>query len=343
MLRVGIIGVGHNGLAHLEAHRHMGRSRIVAVCDRNPDLLAQAADRYDIPHRFTDAANLCARDDIDAVSINTGDPYHAEPFIAAVENGKHVLVEKPLANTLEQVEQIVAAARRADQSLKIAVGYILRFNSVIEAVHAACRDGTMGRIYYQEADYIHNLLFQAEQNDPHTGGNWYLQHEQPMVGGGSHPLDLMRWFSGGQVVEVCGYANHVAFEQMQNDDCQVALFRFDDGGIAKVASLYGPRRACPLLNNLRIYGTLGTIEQDRIAVARDDQDVHPEFEPIEAEHVSGHPYEPEVADWIDAIEQDRPPRCDLYDGANSTAATLVAVDAIAQGRALAVPVYRPPA
>jgi predicted dehydrogenase len=340
MIRVGLIGLGHNGIAHVEAHRRVGKSEIVALCDVNPARLEEVSQRFGIRRTYRSAEELCAEADVEAVSINTGDQFHVEPFRAAVGHGKHVLVEKPLANSREQVETMVAAARSADPTLKLAVGYILRFNPVFEAVHDLCHRGQLGQIYYMEGDYIHNLLYQAKQTDTFTGVNWYLEYERPMVGGGSHPLDLLRWFSGAQVVEVSGYSNRVAFPAMRHDDCQVALFRFDTGAVAKVAALYAPRLGMPPYYNLRVYGTRGTVERDQAAIAKDEEEAHPGFQPVRADRIAGHPYEPEVEDWLDAIREDRSPRCDLFDGANSTIATLVAAEAIAAGKTLPVPVYR---
>jgi predicted dehydrogenase len=92
--------------------------------------------------------------------------------------------------------------------------------------------------------------------------------------------------------------------------------------------------------NLRIYGTRGTVERDTVAIASDEADLHPAFGAIPADRVAGHPYDPEIADWLDAIALDRPPRCDLFDGASSTMATLLATDAMGLGRALPVPAFR---
>ena len=340
MIGVGVIGLGHNGVAHIAAHREVGLSEVVAVCDRNPQRLAEAADGLGIRRTYESIDELCADPDVQAVSVNTGDPYHVEPFVATVRAGKHVLVEKPVANTVEQIAEMAAAAADADPTLKLAAGYILRFNPVFEAVHELCRSGRLGQVYYLEGDYVHNLVNQAEQTDTHTGVNWYLQMEKPMVGGGSHPLDLLRWFVGAEVIEVAGYSTGVAFPQMVEDDCQVALFRFDNGAVAKVAAVYGPRSEMVPFYNLRVYGTRGTVERAILALARDEADRHPAFVPIQAERVSGHPYAPEVEDWLRAILDDRPPRCDFFDGANSTAATLVAVEAMGQGSALPVPTYR---
>jgi predicted dehydrogenase len=339
MVRVGFIGVGHNGRAHIEAHRRLGLSDVAAICDANAALLEKVSRDLGISRAFHSAEELCAEPDIDAVSIHTGDPFHKEPFLTALKHGKHILIEKPLANTVEDVAEMVAATRAADLKLRIAVGYILRFNPVFEGVHELCRSGKLGKIYYLEGDYIHNLLYQAGQTDPATGVNWYLRFEKPLVGGGSHPLDLLRWFSGGNVIEAAGYSAREAFPAMREDDCQVALFRFDTGAIAKVAALYGPRMDMAAFYNLRVYGTLGTVERDTVAISKDADDIHPPFQPVMSARLSGHPYEPEIRDWLEAIRLERPPRCDLFDGANSTVATLVAAQAMAARAALPVPVY----
>lgn len=340
MVDVGFVGLGRNGIAHIEAHLRVGRSRVAALCDRDPARLAEAGRRFGVRALFASTEELLDRTSLDAVSINTGDADHVRPFLLALAHGKHVLVEKPLANTADEVRVMVEAARRADPGLKIAVGYILRFNPVFEAVRRLCRDGRLGDIFCLEADYVHNLLYQAGRTDPATGGNWYLEHEKPLVGGGSHPLDLLRLISGLDVLECMGYSNRIAFPAMRNDDCAVSLFRLAGGAVAKVSAIYAPRREMAPYYNLRIYGTRGTVERDTVALSRDEADVHPAFAPVAAERVAGHPYDREIVDWLDAIEGDRPPRCDLFDGASSTVATLLATEALNTGRAVAVPTFR---
>ncbi len=339
-VRVGIVGLGHNGVAHLEAHLACPRSQVVAICDRNPTLLKTVGDRFNIQKRFLDNG-IFADPEIDAIGIHTNDPNHKEPFIRAVQAGKHVLVEKPLGNTEADVHEMLAAAANAKPTLKIQVGYILRFNPVYEKIREMASAGTLGRIYYMEADYVHNLLYQANHTDPVTGHNWYLENEIPMVGGGSHPLDLLRWITGKQVARVWGYSNHEAFPAMANDDCQVCLFQFQDGTIAKVASLYGPRMGMAPYYNLRIYGTQGTVERDTVAISSSPDEVHPAFTPIEGPRNAHHPYLPEIDDWLRAIQTDQPTRTPLWDGANSTMATLAAVRAMREGKEVAVPVFGP--
>ena len=336
MVNVAVVGLGHNGAAHLKTHLELRRSNITVLCDRNRDRLGAVG-------KLAPGARLTATDDVytdpnvDAVSINTGDSFHVEPFVRAMQSGKHVFVEKPVANSVEQVHEMYRAWRDADPGLVAAVGYVLRWNPLFEAIHQMCRSGRLGTVYYLEGDYVHNLLYQRLQTDAVTGRNWYLEEEQPMVGGGSHPLDLLRWFTGREVVEVSACATHRAFPEMANEDCQVALYRFDDGAIAKVAALYGPVTARPEACNLRVYGTEGTVEQGQVAIRSSEEEVHPAYRPIAEPLLTGHPFDEEILDWLDAIERQRQPVVPFWDGANSTLATLFAVKALKEGSAQKVP------
>jgi predicted dehydrogenase len=340
---VGLVGLGHNGVEHLRNHLKVGKSHIAAICDRREDRLAAVGEEFGIDVRYASASELVADPGVEAVSIHTGDADHREPFLAALEAEKHILIEKPVANTAEDILHMVAAGE-ARPRLKIQVGYILRFNPVFERIHRYAAEGAFGDIYYLEGDYIHNLLYQREKTDPTTGYNWYLEEEIPMVGGGSHPLDLLRWFCGKEIVSVWAASNHVAFPEMAHDDCQVALYRFEDGTIAKVAALYAPRCAMMPFYNVRLYGTRGTVDRNAMAIADGVDDVHPPFESIDGAspqesfaRFTGHPFAPEIGDWLDAIAEDRAPRTPLVDGAASCLAALCAVQSARQGREVAVP------
>jgi predicted dehydrogenase len=340
-VKVGIVGLGHNGMEHLQAHLEAGASEIIAICDLNRNVVKKVGKKFGIRKLYTDDS-FFKDPEVEAISIHTGDADHKQPFLKAIHAGKHILVEKPLANSENDVRKMVAAAEHAAPGLKIQVGYILRFDPVFEEIHRMATTGQLGRIYYLEGDYIHNLLYQAKQTDLVTGKNWYLEQEIPFVGGGSHPLDILRWISGKEVNRVWGYSNHEAFPAMKHDDCQVCLFQFEDGTIAKVAALYAPRCNMSPYYNLRVYGTNGTVERDTVACARSSKDIYPPFKPVTAERIKGHPYLPEIVDWLEAITDNRPPRTPLWDGANSTMATLAAVRAIRERKEIKVPIFRRP-
>ena len=119
-LRIGVIGCAFMGAAHAQAWRNAPRFfdlplqlELSAVAGRNTDAVRAAADRLGFTSSETNWRRLVERDDIDLIDICTPGDSHAEIAIAALQAGKHVLCEKPLANTVEQAEQMAAAARAA--------------------------------------------------------------------------------------------------------------------------------------------------------------------------------------------------------------------------------------
>ncbi|HOX39456.1 MAG TPA: Gfo/Idh/MocA family oxidoreductase [Candidatus Brocadiia bacterium] len=333
-VRIGFVGLGHNAEGHIRAHRNDPRSEIVAVCDIWEDRARGMAERYGIPNWHTDDS-IYERDDLDAISIHTPDHLHAQPFVKALSAGKHVFVEKPMGNSIEDLEMMVSAARSRPDLITM-VGQILRFNPVFVRIHEIVSSGQIGEVFYMEADYIHNLKYQGEGRfNPAIEMNWYLSREIPMVGGGVHPFDLLRWFAGDVVEEATGYGNGKAFPEMKNNDCQAALFRFRKGAMAKVASVYGC--VCPFgrLYNLMIYGTRGTINRDSICLSDDPE----KYIPLGVELPQGHPYEPEDAHFIDCILGGKRPVVDAIEGANSAAPVILAAQSAALGRPVKVPVF----
>jgi predicted dehydrogenase len=120
VLRVGMVGYAFMGAAHAQAWRNAHRffelpltPELTAVAGRNPEAVSAAADRLGFASTETDWHKLVERDDIELVDICTPGDSHAEIAIAALDAGKHVLCEKPLANTVEEAEQMVTAASSA--------------------------------------------------------------------------------------------------------------------------------------------------------------------------------------------------------------------------------------
>ena len=320
-LGVGVIGLGHNGLAFCDVYAGHRRTRLLAVCDRDADRREQAADKYGV-RAYADY-DILDHPGVDIISIHTGDPHHAEPFIKAVEAGKHVFVEKPLANDLDDLRAMLAAADKSDRN--IAVGQVQRFNLLFQAVKKMCDEGILGDLFYMEADYIHDLRYQLQME------RWKVEEEKPMVGGGCHPLDLLRWFSRSEPVEVTSYSNHLAYPEMREDATIVSLFKFDNGAIAKVTALYGPTAPMARYHNLALYGTKGTVLRDQLCLAG----LHDFMQiPIQTH---GHPYDPEVDDLTSAILEDRQPLINARDGARTACAVICAHESSKSGRPVQIP------
>lgn len=339
-LRVGIAGLGHNGVSFIKCYAEHADARLVALCDLKPGLARELADENGVERAYTDLDRMLDEANLDVLSVHTPDHLHAGPFVAGLEAGCHVFTEKPMANSMDNLERMIAAARASDR--KTAVGHILRFNPVFAAVHDLCAAGELGEIFYLEADYIHNLFVQADASriNPQIGNiNWYLEEEKAIVGGGAHQLDLLRWFAASDVVEAFGYGNSIAFPAMKHNDCMSAVFKMASGAVAKVTALYGPVGARPEHCNLEVYGTKGTVRGGRFTTG-EGHEVAREVDLTEGA-ISGHPYDPELADFFAAILDDGQATCNAFDGANSAAATIMAAESVVSGKPEAVPIYSP--
>ena len=149
----------------------------------------------------------------------------------------------------------------------------------------------------------------------------------------------LRWIKGGNPSTVFAYSNHFAFPELPRDDCMVSLFKFQDGAVAKVAALWAPVCPQPVFYNLRVYGTKGTIVGDQLCTGQDMPGQELRSEPIAAPRIAGHPYDPEIDDWLSAIIEDGEVRTSLIDGANSTMAALRAARAAREARETKIPLF----
>ncbi len=320
-IRVGVIGLGHNGTGWCRDYDKSDSAELVAVCDCDEQRLVAATEQFPSADGYSDY-RILERDDLDAISVHTPDHLHAEPFIKALEAGKHVFVEKPMANSMEDLKLMVQAAGAAP-GRKTMVGQVLRFNPHFAMVEKLVSDGHVGEIFYMEADYIHDLRGQQYMEQ------WKVDQEIPIVGGGVHQLDLLRWYAG-DVVSVKAEQNHIAYKEMQTPTTQVALFSFESGAIAKVTALYGCIGARPPVCNMSIYGTKGTIRRNEIAL-----DGMEEFLEMPYDY-KGHPYSPQVAHLADCIINDREPLVPALEGAKSAQACLLAYEAATTGETIQV-------
>jgi predicted dehydrogenase len=337
-LRVGIVGLGHNGLAHAHVWQRHEHAELVGLCDLNPARVQEAHTAIgagDSCAQYADLDEMLSRANLDVLSVNTSDHLHAIPFVKGLQAGCHVLVEKPMGNTLDDLKAMAEAARLCDR--KTMVGQILRFNPYNQKVHRLCASGELGDIFYLEADYIHGLKVQADPSriNPYIGNlNWYLEHEKVLVGGCSHQFDLLRWYAGSYAVEVMGYGNSIAFPEMKHPDCMCAVVKLASGAVCKLTGAYGIVGPRPEFNNLEVYGTQGTVRGGRVWRGEGEEAT---VEDISAAQIAGHPYEPEINHFVDCILNDEPTLVDAFEGANSAAAMIAATEAVETGKVLPVP------
>jgi len=190
-LRIGIIGSG--GIAqnaHLPGYQKSEAVELVACCDARPETARQAADKFKIPHVYTDYREMLKKEKLDAVSVCTPNAFHLGPTVAALNAGVHVICEKPIAMNAREGEAMCKAARRNKRILM--VGLNNRFAANSQALKKFVDKGEMGNIYFARA--------QALRRRGIPGWGVFIEKSKsgggPLIDIGVHILDLALWLMG---------------------------------------------------------------------------------------------------------------------------------------------------
>jgi predicted dehydrogenase len=271
-LGVAMIGYAFMGKAHSNAWRNVGSFFDVPAFEqkvlvgRDAGQVAEAAAKYGWAESATDWHSILERDDIHIVDICTPGWMHAEIAIAALEAGKHVLVEKPLANTLAEAEAMTDAARTArDRGVQSMVGFTYRRVPALALARELIGEGRLGTVRHVRAAYLQDWLSDAEA--PMT---WRLNKETAGSGAlgdiASHAIDQVLFLLGDPVTEVSGRLHTFTpqrpgrhgTEEVTVDDAAWATLALASGAIASVEV---SRVATGQKNSLKleIYGDKGSL------------------------------------------------------------------------------------
>jgi len=230
-LGVGVIGAGRwANWAHLPGWARDKRCEIVAVCDRDPGRAAVAAQKFGVPTVTGDYRELLKRDDVDIVDVVTGDSGHFEINMAAIEAGKHVLSEKPVAHDFRDVRRV---ADRADESgLKTKVGFTFRYSPAVRYLKHMIDSGSLGTPFIYNA-YEQNSQWlnpQAPLRSSEKAGDGPLQVAS-LEGYGAPVIDIGHWFMGSDLVAVVGVMRNFIPERVLASTGELARVNIDDGDI----------------------------------------------------------------------------------------------------------------
>src|SRR5712664_4101874 len=162
VIRVGVIGYGYWGPNIVRNFHGNGRSRVVTVCDKIPKSLERVRQAYPDMPVTADCNDLLKATDIDAVAIVTPVWTHYELAKAALENGKHVFVEKPFTSSTAQAEELIELAER--KNLKIMVDHTFLFTGAVNRIRELIDNGTLGDLYYYDSTRVNLGLFQHDIN-----------------------------------------------------------------------------------------------------------------------------------------------------------------------------------
>ncbi|SDU61585.1 Gfo/Idh/MocA family protein [Jiangella alkaliphila] len=208
-LGIGMVGYAFMGAAHSQAWRNAPSffavpvvPRLVALGGRNVEAAGDVARRFGWESVETDWRRLVARDDVGLVDVCTPGDTHAEIAIAALEAGKHVLCEKPLANSVAEAEAMVEAAEKAAEAgVRSMVGFTYRRVPAIALARQLVAEGRLGQLHHVRAQYLQDWIA-----DPDAPLSWRLQKDKAGSGAlgdiGAHIIDLTQYITGERITGV---------------------------------------------------------------------------------------------------------------------------------------------
>lgn len=234
-MKFGLIGAGGIGKVRAKALANTPGCELFAVTDADPDrarALAASGRPADQMAVAGDYNQMLAMDEIEALIVSTPPQFHEETVIAALESGKHVLCEKPLANTLDACRRMVEASRRTGKTL--ATGFNHRYFPAVQFVKQTLDSGAIGELDHVRAFAGHTGLDQFS-------APW--MYDQQVIGGGAlmdngiHIIDLTRYILG-DVVEVYGFATSNVWKQGLSEDNGCAILRGANGKYAMLQATW---------------------------------------------------------------------------------------------------------
>lgn len=217
LLRIGVLGCGPIAqAAHFESCAKARNAALYAICDVAPDLVERMREAHRPARAFTDYDAMLADPDLEAVIVATADAFHADHACLALEAGKHVLCEKPLATSVEDAERLRDAVRRSGRVFQVA--HMRRFDPGIEAIHDFVHNGLGGMVgfkgwycdsthRYTMTEALQPLIVRSASSrmppsNPKADRQRYL-----MLAHGSHLLDLARHLAGDIVAVRARYSD----------------------------------------------------------------------------------------------------------------------------------------
>ena len=330
VMRFALVGGGVIARRHVDAiQRLIARARVVVVVGR-PGGSSHALASFLGVDASTSLEDVLTRSDVDAVVICTPSGMHADTAVAALEAGKHVLVEKPLDVTVTAATRVVEVARRTDLTASVVSQH--RFDPATVAVHKALRGGRLGRAtscvmsmpwwrdqaYYDSADWRGTTMM--------DGG--------ALLNQAVHSVDLVTWLLGVPVEVYCSTAR-LAHERIEVEDTAVATLRFSSGALGVV---HATTAAYPGLGaRIQVHGDKGSavLEGDRLVTLTTADDIEGDVGRV-TEGTPGDAFVAQYNDFISAAWEHRAPLVDVADAAQTLAVIQAMYDSAATGRSVTV-------
>jgi predicted dehydrogenase len=265
---IGIVGAGFARTTQVPGFLNCKGAKVVAITSRQREHAESVAKEFGIEHVASDWKDLVARDDVDLVSVVTPPVTHMEITLAALEHGKAVLCEKPMAMNAIEAKRMTDRAR--DANVLALIDHELRFLSSRRKMRAMLHEGAIGNV--RHCNYVFRSDYRAVLDRP-----WDWWSDVTMGGGtlgaiGSHAVDSFRWMLGAEVSEVCCMlSTHVAerpdktrgkMRRVTSDDDAKLMFRFAESSLTRAttgAASLSVVESGKLENSFQVYGSRGAL------------------------------------------------------------------------------------
>jgi predicted dehydrogenase len=324
-LGAAIIGCGWVAEEYVKAFGNDERCEVRALVSRNAANAERYRDRYGLKCGIeTDASKMLERKDVDIVAVCTPHNVHTQYVVAAAEAHKHIIIEKPVALTPEDVRLQREAVRK--NKVKTIVSFVLHWNPLLMTIDRLIEQKVFGDIFMVEVDYLHRIW----------DLKWYGSREKSgtaLLTAGCHAIDALRWFGRNRVEEVCAY--HVKTSNPAEYPGTISVnVKFEDGKIGRSTTTFDAK--IPYRFNIGVYGVEGTLRNNELFAPKlfpgqTDFMKIPCIQPDSGD-VTHHPFEGEVSHFVDCIIEDRQPFPDLDDAALTQAVCFAADRSAESGR-----------
>lgn len=344
-MKYALIGCGRIAVNHIKAalNNHL---EICAVCDVKPEAMEALLAKYGLEkdetiRRYTDYKELLAAEKPTLASIATESGIHAEIALRCIDSGVNVIIEKPMAMSMADAEEIIR--RSGEKGVKVSACHQNRFNVAVQELRRAVEAGRFGRISHGSIHVRWNRNRGYYDQAPWRG-TW-AQDGGCLMNQCIHGVDLLRWMMGDEVEEVYGVTKQQFHDYLQCEDIGMAVVKFKNGA---VGTIEGTTNVYPknLEETLYLFGETGTVKLGGTSTNNIDVwDFADEGEADEknkglqeaTSNVYGNGHTSLFADMIEAIEQDRKPYVDAVAGRNALEMILAIYQSAATGKPVKLP------
>jgi predicted dehydrogenase len=331
---VGVIGYGWVATAHIPAINGTTLGQVTAVCSsRKLNGSELSAKHGGTITAYRDVEDMLANPDIHAVSICSYPYDHAKQVIAAARAGKHLIIEKPLCLSLQELRAMEKAVKAA--KVKTCVCFECRYSNQFVVTKAVIDQGLLGKLHYGEVDYYHGI------------GPWYGQFRwntrkdaggSSLLTAGCHALDALLMCMGDEVVEVTSYdtkSKSKIFAPYEYTTSSVSILKFKNGSIGKCAAIVDCLQ--PYYFHTHLVGSQGSLLDNKFHSMKLQTNKHAwstlAMKLLDSGDVSDHPYQTQFETFFNTLDQGKEmPLTTFADAARSHEVIFAADKSAATGR-----------